>query len=94
MKTRWARPALDDLAHIHDHIADERPAAAVDVVERIERTVEMLARHPSLGRPGRLEGTRELVVTGTPFVIAYRAQDDRIEILSIIHASRKWPDAL
>ena len=93
MKPRWTRLALEDLSRAHDHIAGESPAAAADVVERIEQTAAMLARHPRLGRPGRVEGTRELIVAGTPFVIAYRVQAGRAEILAVIHAARRWPDA-
>lgn len=94
MKTRWTRLALDDLARAHDHIADDRPAAAANVVERIEKTVAMLSRHPRLGRSGRVDGTRELIVAGTPFVVAYRTQGERIEVLAVIHAARQWPDVL
>jgi toxin ParE1/3/4 len=54
--------------------------------------VDRLADHPHIGRPGRIEGTRELVVAGTPFVVPYRVRDDCVEVLSVFHGKRKWPD--
>jgi len=52
-----------------------------------------LVVHPYLGRPGRVTGTRELVVTSTPFIVAYQVVDDRIEILAVFHGARIWPDS-
>jgi toxin ParE1/3/4 len=49
--------------------------------------------HPYLGRPGRVANTRELVVTSTPFIVAYRVVSDRIEILAVFHGARRWPDS-
>jgi toxin ParE1/3/4 len=57
----------------------------------IERDVQLLASHPALGRPGRVAGTRELVVAGTPHIIPYRVREGRVEVLRVFHASRKWP---
>jgi toxin ParE1/3/4 len=54
--------------------------------------VETLARFPDSGRPGRVTGTRELVVTQTPFIVAYRRRGDAIEILSVLHGRQRWPD--
>jgi len=51
-----------------------------------------LAAHPYLGRPGRVAGTWELVVTSTPFIAVYRVINDRIEILAVFHGNRMWPD--
>ena len=56
--------------------------------------VEQLVTHPALGRPGRVAGTRELVVIGTPYLIPYRIRDKSLEILRVFHAARKWPDHL
>lgn len=63
-------------------------------MEGIARAAESLLAYPNLGRQGRVRGTRELVVLGTPFVIPYRVKEGRIEILAVLHGARRWPDAL
>ena len=57
-------------------------------------TVELLAQHPALGRPGRVEGTRELVVPDTPYLVPYRVRGHAVEILRVFHGARKWPKKL
>jgi toxin ParE1/3/4 len=56
--------------------------------------VERLARFPALGRPGRVTGTRELVITRAPYIIPYRVQGDVVQISTILHSAQKWPDQL
>jgi toxin ParE1/3/4 len=67
--------------------------AASRIVERIHESVDNLSAYPDLGRLGRVPGTRELVIAGTPFIVPYRVREDGVEILTVFHAARKWPDA-
>jgi plasmid stabilization system protein ParE len=53
-----------------------------------------LINQPQLGRVGRVEGTRELVLTGTHYILPYRLNGQKIQILAVFHTSRKWPDGL
>ncbi len=92
MEIIWRRVALNDLEGIRRYIARENPTAGVRIRATIRNAVEQLADHPHLGRPGRAEGTRELVVTGTPFIVVYRVLDNRLRILSVIHGARRWPE--
>lgn len=62
------------------------------MVERIEDAVSTLARFPELGRTGRVQGTRELVVAGTPYIVPYQIKGSVVEILTVLHAARRWPD--
>lgn len=94
MKAAWTRLALADLDSAYSHVAEENPSAAVRTIERIKKALAAVRRHPEIGRPGRVEGTRELVIPGTPFIVAYRLQAKRIEVLSVIHGARRWPDEL
>ena len=94
MKTRYTRRALLDLTEIHDYIAADDPAAAGRVIAEIEREIAQLDAHPRLGRPGRVEGTRELVITRLPYVVAYLDLEREVQILSVIHSARSWPTAL
>jgi toxin ParE1/3/4 len=88
----WARPALRDLEAIGDFIARDNPIAAANIVTRVFDQLELLAQHPHIGRIGRIRGTRELVVTDTPFIAVYRVRDDRVEVLAVFHGARLWPD--
>ena len=56
-----------------------------------DNAVEILKRFPASGRPGRVAGTRELVVSRTPYIVPYRVRDDTVELLLVLHAARKWP---
>jgi len=94
MRIRWLRKALQNLTGEADYIARDDPAAAARTVVRIFEAVEQLVMFPALGRPGRVVGTRELVVTGTPYIIPYRVRGDQVEILRVFQAARKWPEEL
>ena len=90
----WTRLALDDLEHAREYIEAANPQAAHATIDRIERAVEALISFPEIGRPGRMEGTRELVVVGTPFVVPNRVQGQSVSILGVIHSARRWPGEL
>jgi toxin ParE1/3/4 len=77
-----------------EYIAPDKPRAAARIVQTIHETVDLLRRHLNLGRAGRVSGTRELVVSGTPYVVPYRVRDDEIQILRVFHGARKWPSKL
>lgn len=94
MRIVWFRSAIADLEEARAYIANDDPEAARRVASSIVHAVDRLARYPALGRPGRVPGTRELVVAGSPYVIPYRVRDDAVEILRVLHARRRWPDRL
>ena len=74
LEIRWLKRALANLDAEAAFIALDNPAAAARLVDTVARTVELLARNPGLGRPGRVEGTRELVVANTPYLVPYRVR--------------------
>jgi addiction module RelE/StbE family toxin len=82
------------LEDIKEHIAAENPAAANRMIERIRAVVTRLADSPGLGRPGRVVGTRELVIPRTPYIVAYRAKGDVVQIITILHGAQRWPGRL
>jgi len=95
LRLRWTRLAEQDLDQIAEYIGQDSAAAAARVVlELIDQAETLLPRHPALGRPGRVLGTRELVVGQLPYIIAYRVRDKDLEILRVLHTSRAWPDTL
>jgi len=91
VKLRWTDGAVEDLESAHGHLEAENPRAAWEAVARIMSGVERLEQFPHMGRRGRVEGSRELVVTGTSFLVAYRLRDESIQVLAVLHAARKWP---
>ena len=84
---------MADRDAIFDYIESDTPRAAITVDERIEAAVLRLAQHPESGRPGRVEGTRELIVSDAPYVLPYRIIDRTVRILRVLHSARLWPDA-
>ncbi len=93
MNIRWTGPAAVALKSITDHIARDNPPAAYRVAQRIKVAVAQLAEHPRLGRVGRVRDTYELIIPGMPYIVAYRVGKLEVQILSVYHTSRKWPEA-
>jgi toxin ParE1/3/4 len=91
MRVRWLRAALRNLDAEAAFIAQDDPAAAALVVERVLDAVAMLSAQPGLGRPGRVPNTRELVVLHTRYVVPYRVRGDTVEVLRVFHTSRRLP---
>ena len=95
MKIVWTKRAEDHLRSAYRYWSSEKSEAAADLMlERILSTVELLEHNPELGRPGRIATTRELVLKPLPFVLAYRARRDKIEITALLHGARKWPERM
>lgn len=87
----WLKRAIHDRDAQIDFVAQDNPLAAVTQGDRIEDQVDQLLQHPQMGRPGRKQGTRELVISRTPFIVVYRVKGKRIELLRLLHGSQKWP---
>lgn len=95
MEIVWSPDAVADLAELREHIAADNPKASVRMVQRIIDVVEtLLPTQPAMGRPGRVAGTRELVIAQTPYLVPYRIVGGRIEIIRVYHGARKWPERL
>ena len=94
MRTKWLRAALQNLDAEAEYIARDSPAAAARTVSAIAKAVQQLEAYPALGRPGRVTGTRELVVAGTPYIVPYRVRHDIVEVLRVFHGARRWPSRL
>jgi len=93
MNIIWSPEAIQDLIALRAYIAADDPAAARRVVVRIVHDVEqLLPDNPQMGRPGRVPGTRELVIPKTPYLVPYRLQRGTVQILRVYHGARRWPD--
>jgi toxin ParE1/3/4 len=88
---RWTTKAIHNLEMIEQYIAAENPQAAITTIDKIINAVELIADHPAAGRPGRVIGTRELIITGTPYLIPYRVKQQQVEIIRILYGAMIWP---
>lgn len=91
MRIRWLRTALRNLDTEAAYIARDDPGAAQVVVQRVLDAVAALAEQPALGRPGRVAGTRELMVPKTRYLVPYRVRSQTVEVLRVFHTSRRLP---
>lgn len=89
MRVRWLRKALPNLDHEASYIAQDNPKATAEFVIHLRNSPLILGKQPNLGRPGRLPGTRELVVANLPYTLPYRVRNDTVEILRVFHTARK-----
>ena len=89
----WSAEAIEDLVALRAYIEQDDKAAALRVALHIVHSVEtLLANNPEMGRPGRVPGTRELVIPKTPFIVPYRVVGTTIQILRVFHGRRRWPE--
>ena len=94
MNIQWSNEAVDDLRSLHAFIAKDNPPAARKMALAIVDAVEtQLPNNPQIGRPGRVNGTRELVIPGTPYIVPYRLKAGTIQVLRVYHGARRWPDS-
>ncbi len=94
MRLEWSPFAQADREAIFDYIEADSPHAAATVDERISKQVTSLLQFPQSGRPGRVEGTRELIISHTPYIVGYCIVDDAIHILRVLHGAQLWPDEI
>lgn len=92
MRLEWLPQALNDFDEIIDYIAEDNPVAAIEQGDEIENQVAALLDNRHQGRPGRVKGTRELVIVRTPYIVAYRVKKEAIQILRVFHGARLWPE--
>ncbi|HEY1749649.1 MAG TPA: type II toxin-antitoxin system RelE/ParE family toxin [Caulobacteraceae bacterium] len=91
MKLRIYGPARRDLTDAYDYIAQDSPGAADRILTRILDAIEMLETFPLMGRPGRVGGTRELVITRTSYIAVYEVVGETIAIVRVLHGRQEWP---
>jgi toxin ParE1/3/4 len=78
------------LLEAHDNIFRDNPTAAQSIAQKVWDASRMLCDHPDMGRRGHVEGTREWVVSGTPYLIVYRVKEEELQILRVWHGRSNW----
>ena len=90
----WSLFAISDREAIFDYIEVDSPRAAARIDDQIESQVEDLRSAPEIGRPGRISGTRELIIQRTPYIAAYQIEGDTVRVLRVLHGAQQWPAEL
>ena len=91
MNLQWLPKAIVNRDAQIAYIAQDNPLAAITQGDLIKAQMDQLIEHPQMGRPGRKKGTRELVISRTPFVVVYRVKGTRIEVIRLLHSSQQYP---
>lgn len=94
MMIKWLEDAIYDLQALRQYIALNSPASADRVAHRIISVVGLLSAQANIGRRGRVPNTRELVISGTPYIIPYRVKNSTIEVLRVFHSAMQWPEII
>lgn len=94
MRIQWSVNAQAQLQAAHEYVAEDNQRAALRQSEAIVSAIEQLVHFPEMGRPGRVAGTRELVILGTPLIVAYSLYRNTVSILAVLHGARRWPRRL
>lgn len=94
VRIAWTRAAVGDLEEVRRFIGERNVRAAGEVAGRIREATRLVTEHPAMGRPGRVAGTRELLVPGTPYLLPYRVVGEVVEVLRVLHSARRWPRRL
>jgi addiction module RelE/StbE family toxin len=91
MGLRWTASAVRDLERITDYPFDETPQHAPRLVRLLYKSATALKTFPNRGRPGKKEGTRELVIPSLPYIVVYQVREDTVYLARILHAAQQWP---
>jgi len=89
---KWLRKALKNLEQAYNYVAETDAEAAIGIVLKIQAATDQLSEFPMMGRTGRVDSTRELVIANTPYIVIYRIKGSTVEVLRVLHSSRKYPD--
>jgi toxin ParE1/3/4 len=91
MQLRWTSAAVDDLENIANYLFEKTPENAARLIRDLYNASSTLKNFPNRGRPGKKEGTREMVMPFLPYVVVYRVMSDTVHIVRILHSSQDWP---
>ena len=94
MKLRWTPRAVADLEEISDYLVAACPQAWEHLLQRLERLSEAILDFPLMGKAGLVPGTREFVVSGTPYILVFQVKDEAVVIVSVRDGRMRLPPGL
>lgn len=91
MNVKWLRTAAVNLQSEYQWLYERNPTAAKNFANEVHQLTSLLATNPSMGRAGRVMGTRELVLQNFPYLLPYRVKSGEIQILRIFNTIENLP---
>jgi toxin ParE1/3/4 len=88
MRIRWTPPAVTDLQNFSDYLKEHHPHYRQPTMRKLYDRIRALKEQPHIGRPGRIEGTREILFPPMPYIAVYRVHGETIEIWRIFHTAQ------
>ncbi|GCL42086.1 type II toxin-antitoxin system RelE/ParE family toxin [Dolichospermum planctonicum] len=91
MQVKWLRRALRNLEQARNYVFQDNPTAAQELIIKIQNAANQLQNYPFMGKNGRVEGTKELIISNSPYILIYRIKEETVEVLRILHTSKFYP---
>lgn len=92
MQVKWLRRALRNLEQARNYVFQDNPTAAQELIIKIQNAANQLQNYPFMGKNGRVEGTKELIISNSPYILIYRIKEETVEVLRILHTSKFYPE--
>jgi addiction module RelE/StbE family toxin len=92
MQVKWLRRALRNLEQARNYVFQDNPTAAQELIIKIQNAANQLQNYPFMGKNGRVEGTKELIISNSPYILIYRIKEESVEVLRILHTSKRYPE--
>jgi toxin ParE1/3/4 len=92
MQVKWLKWALRNLEQARNYVFQDNPTAAQELIIKIQNAANQLQKYPFMGKNGRVEGTRELIISNSPYILIYRVKEESVEVLRILHTSKRYPE--
>lgn len=92
MQVKWLKWALRNLEQARNYVFQDNPTAAQELILKIQNAANQLQKYPFMGKNGRVEGTRELIISNSPYILIYRVKEESVEVLRILHTSKRYPE--
>ena len=92
MQVKWLKWALRNLEQARNYVFQDNPTAAQELIIKIQNAANQLQNYPFMGKNGRVEGTRELIISNSPYILIYRVKEESVEVLRILHTSKRYPE--
>jgi len=92
MQVKWLKWALRNLEQARNYVFQDNPTAAQELILKIQNAANQLQKYPFMGKNGRVEGTKELIISNSPYILIYRVKEESVEVLRILHTSKRYPE--